>query len=370
MHPALLLVIYCLVCVAFSLVGGWILLVVHLTHRRMQIAISFVSGAILGIGLLHLVPHSFALLRSIDATERWIKHNGESAEMFLWLGNAYGLRAGLRMLRQEVFKGIIDGIDGRAYLDEAMNLDPDLADANFGIGLSDYILSRNPSILRAVQRLFDLPAGDRRGGLRRLDDAIVNGRYNRTDALSARAYLDLYYEMDVYSARDRIVDLLDRYPNSLDYRIRYVDAMFRLHVEHGENFARAVLDSAASIRRIALSRKWTLFRWRDAKLNFAQGMSHFFLGDVDRARTRLMTTISGRGDRKNWMVGPAELTLGKIADLRGNRDTAKEHYRRAERREDVWGSHDEARRYQVKPYDGTEPEQHPIDRKIRFPTRP
>ncbi len=72
MHPALLLVIYCLVCVAFSLVGGWVLLVVRLTHQRMQIAISFVSGVILGIGLLHLVPHSFALLRSIDATVMWV----------------------------------------------------------------------------------------------------------------------------------------------------------------------------------------------------------------------------------------------------------------------------------------------------------
>jgi zinc and cadmium transporter len=68
----LLLAIYCAVCVVFSLSGGWVPLIVQLTHRRMQVAISFVSGVVLGIGLLHLVPHSFALLRSIDRTVLWV----------------------------------------------------------------------------------------------------------------------------------------------------------------------------------------------------------------------------------------------------------------------------------------------------------
>jgi zinc and cadmium transporter len=72
MQPALLLVIYAAACVVFSLAGGWVPLVVRLTHRRMQVAISFVSGVILGIGLLHLVPHSFHILGSIDATVAWV----------------------------------------------------------------------------------------------------------------------------------------------------------------------------------------------------------------------------------------------------------------------------------------------------------
>ena len=52
MHPHLLLAIYAAISVVCSLSGGWIPLVVHLTHRRMQNAISFVSGVVLGIGYL------------------------------------------------------------------------------------------------------------------------------------------------------------------------------------------------------------------------------------------------------------------------------------------------------------------------------
>ena len=72
MHPALLLACYCLLCIVASLSGGWVPLVVELTHRRMQIAISFVSGVVLGIGLLHLLPHSFFFLGSIDTTVMWV----------------------------------------------------------------------------------------------------------------------------------------------------------------------------------------------------------------------------------------------------------------------------------------------------------
>jgi zinc and cadmium transporter len=72
MHPFWLLVVYALICVAASLAGGWVPLVMRLTHRRMQLAISFVSGIVLGIGLLHLLPHSFAALGSIDQTVVWV----------------------------------------------------------------------------------------------------------------------------------------------------------------------------------------------------------------------------------------------------------------------------------------------------------
>jgi len=51
------LVVYCGLILLASLAGGWLPMLVRLDHRRMQVAISFVAGVILGIGLLHLLPH-------------------------------------------------------------------------------------------------------------------------------------------------------------------------------------------------------------------------------------------------------------------------------------------------------------------------
>jgi len=71
MSAGVLLVIYCGLILLASLAGGWLPIFVHLTHRWMEIALSFVAGVILGVGLLHLLPHGFHELGSIDETMRW-----------------------------------------------------------------------------------------------------------------------------------------------------------------------------------------------------------------------------------------------------------------------------------------------------------
>jgi zinc and cadmium transporter len=70
--PALLLTIYCALVVLASLAGGWLLLLVHLTHTRLQIAVSFVAGLMLSIALLHFLPDADAQLHSLDRTADWL----------------------------------------------------------------------------------------------------------------------------------------------------------------------------------------------------------------------------------------------------------------------------------------------------------
>lgn len=71
MSPLVLLAFYCTLVVLASLAGGWIPRLLRLTHRRMQVALSFVAGVMLGVGLLHMLPHSFHELHSIDETVVW-----------------------------------------------------------------------------------------------------------------------------------------------------------------------------------------------------------------------------------------------------------------------------------------------------------
>jgi zinc and cadmium transporter len=58
-----LITVYCLLVALASLVGGWLPSVVKLTHIRMQLIMSFVSGLMLGVALLHMMPHSMDHLK-------------------------------------------------------------------------------------------------------------------------------------------------------------------------------------------------------------------------------------------------------------------------------------------------------------------
>ncbi len=49
---------YCLLILLASLAGGWIPLLVTLTHRRIQLLLSFVAGVMLGAALLNLLPEA------------------------------------------------------------------------------------------------------------------------------------------------------------------------------------------------------------------------------------------------------------------------------------------------------------------------
>jgi zinc and cadmium transporter len=72
MSAAGLLTIYCALILLASLAGGWIPLLVRLTHTRLQLATSFVAGLMLGIGLLHMLPHAAAELGSVEKTVAWV----------------------------------------------------------------------------------------------------------------------------------------------------------------------------------------------------------------------------------------------------------------------------------------------------------
>jgi zinc and cadmium transporter len=58
--------IYSILILAGSLCGGWLPLLVKLTHRRMQLVISLVAGLMLGVGVFHMIPHGISELNEMD----------------------------------------------------------------------------------------------------------------------------------------------------------------------------------------------------------------------------------------------------------------------------------------------------------------
>lgn len=68
MEPFFLLVAYCVLLAAASMLGGWLPRWVAMTHLRTQLIISFVAGLMLAIATYQLLPHAFELLGSASLT--------------------------------------------------------------------------------------------------------------------------------------------------------------------------------------------------------------------------------------------------------------------------------------------------------------
>lgn len=71
MSPPILIVIYCMLILLASMLGGWLPSFVRLTHTGMQVIMSLVAGLMLGVALLHLLPEALYRLPSVQSAVGW-----------------------------------------------------------------------------------------------------------------------------------------------------------------------------------------------------------------------------------------------------------------------------------------------------------
>lgn len=70
--PVVLLALYCVLALLAALAGGVLPTLVRLTHTRLQLAISFVGGLMLGLSLLGMMPHALHQVGSAPQTATWL----------------------------------------------------------------------------------------------------------------------------------------------------------------------------------------------------------------------------------------------------------------------------------------------------------
>ncbi len=70
--PTALLLSYCLLALLAALAGGMMPNVFKLTHIRLQLAVSFVAGLMLGLSVLGLLPHATHELGSVHRSTAWL----------------------------------------------------------------------------------------------------------------------------------------------------------------------------------------------------------------------------------------------------------------------------------------------------------
>jgi hypothetical protein len=108
------------------------------------------------------------------------------AEMHLYAGTGWLLRARLLGLRDDRRGTARAGVKARAHLRRAIELDPDLADANTGLGLYNYYADTLSAMAKALRFFLGIPGGNKREGIRQLEIAMNKGELT---AVEARFYL-------------------------------------------------------------------------------------------------------------------------------------------------------------------------------------
>ena len=172
--------------------------------------------------------HYFELAaKALSLAEAQIKQ-GESAEMQFYAGMAEATSARLYALRAENRNAARSAVRGREHLLRAKSLDPDLADADFGLGLYNYYVDTLSAVARILRFFMGIPGGSKQEGVRLLEHAIAQGALTSN---VARLYLALNrhrYDQQYEKALDVLGPLAEKYPTNPLFQLARGDLYAKL----------------------------------------------------------------------------------------------------------------------------------------------
>jgi tetratricopeptide (TPR) repeat protein len=134
--------------------------------------------------------------------------------MHFYAGLASAFSARLYGLRGENRATARAGVKAREHFLRAVQLDPQMADADFGLGLYNYYVDTLSTIVKILGFFMGIPGGNKLEGIRQLEHAIADGVLT-PDAARFYLALDLHrYDQQYERALTVIAPLADKYPSN------------------------------------------------------------------------------------------------------------------------------------------------------------
>ena len=156
-----------------------------------------------------------------------LKHH-ETAEMQFYAGMGDAFSARFFGLRGENRAAARAGVHAREHFLRAIQLDPELVDAEFGLGLYNYYADTLTGIVKLLSFFMGIPGGNKQEGIRQLEHDISQGVLTPA---AARFYLalDLHrYDQKYEKALAVIGPLVEKYPSNPLFQLARGDLYAKL----------------------------------------------------------------------------------------------------------------------------------------------
>ena len=152
-----------------------------------------------------------------------------SAEMNLYVGMGYALKARLHGLRMEAKPVARAGVKAREYLLRASQLDPELGDAYTGLGLYNYFVDALNWWAKMLRFFMGIPGGSKKEGVRLLERALREGDMSVGEARFYFAKNLRNYDLNYARAIELLTPLVEEYPTNPIFQLVLGD----MHVKLG-----------------------------------------------------------------------------------------------------------------------------------------
>jgi hypothetical protein len=171
----------------------------------------------------------------------------ETAEMHVYAGLGWGMKARIYDERDEHRNVAHAGVSARAEFTRALQLDPDTPDATAGLGLYNYYVDTLSPIVKVLRFFMGIPGGNKEEGIREMKEGAAHGVLFATDtryylAKNLRTF-DLRYADALEIARP----LVEEHPRNPIFLLLLGNLNAELgSKEKAAGYFRAALDSSGA----------------------------------------------------------------------------------------------------------------------------
>ncbi|HEY7289390.1 MAG TPA: hypothetical protein VH583_06090 [Vicinamibacterales bacterium] len=261
-----------------------------------------------------------AIDKAMSIAKDRIAKNPRDADAHYQLGSAVGLRAS--------YTATVEGSLGGAFRsareafnehEKVLNLDPKRKDAGLIVGTYRYLVATLSLPMRWMAYMVGF-GGDKDRGLRLIQDAAGYPGDNQEDA---RFALVLIYnrEKRYDDAMKELAILRDKYPRN---RLVWLESGSTSIRAGRAADAERYLDEGFT--RFASDKRQRMFG-ENALWQYKRGLARTLLGRKADAEADLKRSLELEG--RGWVHGRANLELGKLSLLAGNRQRANEQFKTA-----------------------------------------
>jgi hypothetical protein len=181
---------------------------------------------------------------AVKAADAWTGRDPKNAEAWFYLAAAYAPLVQWQVLRGERVGAARNGNRIREALLKALEIDPSMADAHFGIGVYEYYADVAPAAAKVLRFFLFLPAGDRARGLTAIDKTRESGAVLRGEADFQRYIIDIWYEHKPEEALDPQVINARYQPTRSSFSIAKLYDTYLRHTSESAAAWRQLIDRA------------------------------------------------------------------------------------------------------------------------------
>ncbi len=271
--------------------------------------------------------------RAIEVAQARVDKKGADSYDFFYLGGALGFKGRFELMKGNMFASFLLASDAIEALKTCREMAPDNKDVLLGIGTFDYYTARLSGVLKFLT-YFLLHRGDRKEGLRKLNEAAAHATYSSTEAKSVLLYIELFSEQNFPEALKFATELDNQYPSNP--RFKTLEGVCFIRMGKDRQYQKTYADLLTRSRQAPDSVTAAIWKKRALYLESIKDLYH---GRFAQARSALEEILKDPDPVHDpAMIAWPLIKIGMSYDLAGNRDQALSYYNRVFKMENGSGA--------------------------------